>query len=75
MKMCEKQTNFDHEEIAIQTTRNHEVKFDAPRNANFTPLNYTRSALHEVHFIPCIVRIFEKYLKIFEILSNYFKLN
>ena len=36
--MRAEQTNFDHE-VKNQTMSNHEVKFDALLNANFTPPN------------------------------------
>ena len=39
MQMRAEQTNFDHEKVENQTMSNHEVKFDALLNANFTPLN------------------------------------
>ena len=48
MQMRAEQTNFDHEEVENQTTSNHEVKFDALLNANFTPLTMRRRTIFEI---------------------------
>ena len=59
--MPAEQTNFDHEKVENQThgvhytyvhfmpcMSNHEVKFDALLNANFTPLTMRRRTIFEI---------------------------